>query len=341
MDPIESGQVGNGVWAIVLPASKVYFRHSIAYLVETGVRPVLIDAGEASEEAWQALVTGVAASGHTIADIEAVLLTHGHFDHCGAAARIRDLSGAWIAMSEAEEDFHRRHRSDSETRQQVYALCLRAGADPSDLPTPVEDEDPSPPISVAPDIHLTHGQSFTIGTRTFEVVMTPGHSPGHAAFLLADERLLFGGDHLFPQGSTIVLLIDIDGPPPLNDPLGDYLASLDRIGRADIHLVLPGHIGPFSNFAERIDRERRRCLERLDEIRLLIGKVPVSPAEIAGRIRWGKREWGDLAPGVRQAAILNSLTAIRALEARGEVCRADAGGRIFYRRVSETMSQVA
>jgi glyoxylase-like metal-dependent hydrolase (beta-lactamase superfamily II) len=51
-----------------------------------------------------------------------------------------------------------------------------------------------------PDIELSHGQELTVGTLTFQVLHTPGHTPGGVTFYLAEEGVAFDGDVLFANG---------------------------------------------------------------------------------------------------------------------------------------------
>ena len=79
-----------------------------------------------------------------------------------------------------------------------------------------------------PSTLLDGGERVTVGDRTWEVVHTPGHSPGHVCLWSAADRLLCSGDHL----------LQVVSPPVTfergfeTDPMGSYLASLERVARA-------------------------------------------------------------------------------------------------------------
>ena len=78
-----------------------------------------------------------------------------------------------------------------------------------------------------PSTLLDGGERITVGDRTWEVVHTPGHSPGHVCLWSAADRLLCSGDHL----------LQVVSPPVTfergfeTDPMGSYLASLERVAR--------------------------------------------------------------------------------------------------------------
>ena len=114
-----------------------------------------------------------------------------------------------------------------------------------------------------PSTLLDGGERFIVGGRTWEVVHTPGHSPGHMCLWDAQARLLCSGDHLLQVVS-----------PPVTfergfeaDPMGSYLASLDRVRDLAPDLVLPGHGAPFRDGAGEYRKpgaEAVRSRHRLD-----------------------------------------------------------------------------
>ena len=107
--------------------------------------------------------------------IRYVLNTHCHFDHMAANAEIVAATGAPLALHPAE----------------IPLLKAKGGA--SLFGMSIED---SPP----PDIELEPGQTLTVGTLRFQVLHTPGHTPGGLTFYLPDERVAFDGDLLFAMG---------------------------------------------------------------------------------------------------------------------------------------------
>ena len=94
---------------------------------------------------------------------------------------------------------------------------------------------------------LDGGERFAAGGRTWEVVHTPGHSPGHVCLWNAADRLLCSGDHLLQFVSPPVTFERGFEP----DPMGSYLESLDRVACSAPELVLPGHGTPFRDGARR------------------------------------------------------------------------------------------
>jgi glyoxylase-like metal-dependent hydrolase (beta-lactamase superfamily II) len=107
--------------------------------------------------------------------IRYVLNTHCHFDHMAANADVVAGTGAPLALHPAE----------------IPMLQARGGADAFGVPV---KESP------LPDVELAGGEVLEVGTLRFQVLYTPGHSPGSLTFYLKEEGVVFDGDVLFAMG---------------------------------------------------------------------------------------------------------------------------------------------
>jgi len=184
-----------------------------AYLVvdEATNRAVLIDPGDLPDE----ILTMVRESGATL---EAIWLTHGHLDHIGAVTGVRREWNVPVYL----------HPDDLPLYQRASDQAALYGV-PFDQPE-------------NPDAELADGDVLHVGSLRFDVLHTPGHSPGHVVFKHHDT--IFGGDLLFAGsvGRTDLFL---------SDPRRMW-TSLARICELDdATLIHPGH-GP----ATTIGRER-------------------------------------------------------------------------------------
>ena len=132
-------------------------------------RRVMIDPGDSIPQ-LDAFLCDVKA------DIGAVVVTHGHFDHMLGAAHVKNVCGAKICISEADAP---------SLRDKSIALCLPYGV------TPFEP--------VSPDVILSEGACEIEGLE-FEIVLTPGHTPGGICLINHTEKCVFTGDTLFRFG---------------------------------------------------------------------------------------------------------------------------------------------
>ena len=100
LPPVE--RLRPGMWTIPVPLPNNSLRYVFVYLFETERGAYLVDAGWNTEDAYAALTAGLAVAGYAIGDVRGVLVTHIHPDHYGLAGRIREASGAWIALHPAD-----------------------------------------------------------------------------------------------------------------------------------------------------------------------------------------------------------------------------------------------
>ncbi|MGZ5330996.1 MAG: MBL fold metallo-hydrolase [Solirubrobacterales bacterium] len=154
------------------------------------------------------------------AKVEAILLTHTHFDHIGAVAPVAEATGAPVWVPEIE------------------APVL---ADPMAWTPPGF----GPFEGYEADHTLKGGEKLELAGFEIDVIHTPGHSPGHVTFSIPDEQAIFSGDVLF-QGS--VGRVDLPGGdgPTLMESLRNLVESLPPETR-----VHPGHMGLTTLGAER------------------------------------------------------------------------------------------
>jgi hydroxyacylglutathione hydrolase len=170
-------------------------------------RAVIFDPGDEAERiigAIQAL---------NIDTVDAILLTHTHFDHVGAVAAVARATGAPVYCPELE----------TEMLSDINAFVRLPGFGPFE--------------SYDADETVKGGEVLELAGLELEVSFVPGHSPGHVAYGVRDHDALFSGDVLF-QGS--VGRVDLPG--------GDWptlLASIDSLLNAypAETTVYPGHMG--------------------------------------------------------------------------------------------------
>src|SRR5580692_4551782 len=137
MPPVE--QLAEDLWSIPVPIPDSPLRYVSVYAFGTGEGLVLIDSGWDAEESWQSLQAGLQSIGAGVADVRGVLLTHLHFDHIGLAGRVRQASGAWIALHPADQAVLARpdYRSaELAVAREAEFLC-GLGASPAEAATAV------------------------------------------------------------------------------------------------------------------------------------------------------------------------------------------------------------
>jgi hydroxyacylglutathione hydrolase len=177
-------------------------------------RALIVDPGEEAPR----ILGAVEQLGVTV---EAVLVTHCHFDHIGAVAPVAKATGAPVYVSEIEKP----------VLADIMSYVPWSGFGPYE--------------SYDADYTLKGGETLQLAGFEIEVLFTPGHSPGHVTYSIRDQQAVFSGDVLF-QGS--VGRTDLPG--------GDWDTLLTSIRMLVESLppettVYPGHMGITTLGAER------------------------------------------------------------------------------------------
>src|SRR5579871_1869256 len=284
-------QVQPGVWRITVPLPFA-LRWANAYVLRGAGEWCLVDAGLATPPAEAMMLQGLAAVGITPADLSTIVLTHGHPDHIGLAGRFREASGAPVLMFGPESermfsvwaqqdmsaiaavsDFYRKHGMPAEESAQeraAIAATRRLVTIPQQV-TPLEE-----------------GQEIRLAGKLYRVIWTPGHSDGHICLWREEDGLFIAGDHVLPRISPNIGLYPNCRP----DPLGDYLASLEKVRDIPARLALPGHGAPFSDLAGRVQELAAHHAERVEEtyqiVRATESSIGVSAYQVAARLFAGR-----------------------------------------------------
>jgi glyoxylase-like metal-dependent hydrolase (beta-lactamase superfamily II) len=292
-----------------------------ATLVDCGIR----DPSSEPDHGWDDLSKALGAAGVRIADVTRLTVTHPHADHYGMAGRIVDTVGCELAMHEAASGELDAYRDPSAGARRLRALLESHGIGADDTQGLIAFEDWRPYISgvVEASRHLSDGDTLTAGTRAWTIVHTPGHSRAHVCLWSEADRILISGDHLLP-GITPHIDIAIGDA----DPLGDYLASLERIEELEPALVLPGHGRPFEDGTERARATLRHHERRLGAVLQVLRREPKTAGHVSDEI-FGTA----LLDFQRRLAVGEALAHIAYLERRGEIesRQRDDGVRLFVK----------
>jgi glyoxylase-like metal-dependent hydrolase (beta-lactamase superfamily II) len=200
LPPVE--RLRPGLWTIPVPLPNTSLRYVFVYVFETDGGAYLVDAGWNTDEAYAALEAGLQKAGYEIGDVRGVLVTHIHPDHYGLAGRVREASGAWIALHPADARLiHDRYTDPTELLERVGTGLKRAGAPPEEIATLKAAAMPVRPFvdAVLPDVLLEDGQRPEVPGWELSAIWTPGHSPGHLCFWEPANEVLLSGDHVLPR----------------------------------------------------------------------------------------------------------------------------------------------
>ncbi|HVA44639.1 MAG TPA: MBL fold metallo-hydrolase [Acidimicrobiales bacterium] len=318
MPPVEN--LGGGLWSIPVPMPQSSLRYVIVYALELTDGVAIIDAGWDTDAAWSALNDGLGAAGYAMTDVKAALITHIHPDHYGLAGRVREASGAWIAL----------HPADAAALSQRYVdmddLFAKMRAHLADCGVPPQTTDDMrgasmgvrPFVSFAePDVLLEDGDKPDTPGWDLRAVWTPGHSPGHLCFYAPERKLLMSGDHVLPRITPNISF----HPQQSASPLADFIESLAKVALLETEEVLPAHEYRFRGLAARVTQLTEHHEERFREILATVSANPGCTAwEVAPTLTWS-RPWDQIESWMRRAALGEALAHMMVLESRGRLRR--------------------
>ncbi|MFJ9806082.1 MBL fold metallo-hydrolase [Streptomyces wuyuanensis] len=338
---------GGGVWSLEVPIPDNPLGHTLVHVLDTGRGPVLVDTGWDDPASWTALSDGLAQLGLAVADVHGVVVTHHHPDHHGLSGRVREASGAWIAMHAADIAVVRRTREARPGAWLDYlAGKLAAVGAPQEHLAPLLAARGSgrtrtlPGLRAAlPDREIAPGELLDLAGRRLRAVWTPGHTPGHVCLHLEEDHpanlpgrgRLFSGDHLLPGISPHVGLYEDPDDSTVTDPLGDYLDSLERIGRLGAAEILPAHQHAFTDAPARVRELLAHHEERLTGLLALLA-APLTPWQLAERMEWN-RPWDEIPYGSRNIAVSEAEAHLRRLVKLGRAEAVPGSDPVAYAAV--------
>jgi glyoxylase-like metal-dependent hydrolase (beta-lactamase superfamily II) len=262
------------------------------YLIED--EPLtLVDTGPNSGKALDELTTQLGARGHSIDDLELVIVTHQHIDHLGLVEIVAEHSGAEVAAIGVAAERLANFDADAEAEDRfAVELMLRNGI-PEEVTAALRSVSRSFRgwgSHVAVTRPLEDGEEIGFRDRTLEVLHRPGHSPSDTLFWDEQRRILIAADHLLPHISSNPLISrPLDGSSQRPHALATYIESMRRTREMPAEIVLPGHGEPVVDHVALIDERLSKHERRKEKIHKLIAEQPRTGYELAQAI------WGNVA----------------------------------------------
>ena len=306
-------ELGDGIHRVTL-SLPTRPGHVHAYLLPGDDGWTLVDTGVGLPDAKETWAAELSQAGGRVAT---VFVTHFHPDHVGAAADLHELTGAPVvqgtldyaqcelvwgnpAWSERLVDWFDLHGAPGDVtaelvgQSSVYRPFIRYQRDP---------------ILVEAGEHVDG----------WELIAAPGHADGQLCLLR--DGVLVAADHLLGRITPTVGLWPASRP----DPLGDYLAALDRTIALEPRIALPGHGEPIEDPAGRARELQEHHRLRLEETVAALAPERQSGYELSFAL-FGV----DLPASGRRFAIAETLSHLERLIHQGAARRHEADGAVTY-----------
>jgi glyoxylase-like metal-dependent hydrolase (beta-lactamase superfamily II) len=294
-------QLDAGVGRITLPLATGP-RHVHCYLVDG----TLFDTGIGLEAPpWRELA------------IERIAITHFHPDHVGGAEAAAAESGAAVYQGGLDYAQCERVWGSTDWPERIADWFVTHG-----VPEPITRELIEQGHAFASFIRFARNPELLYEGSELDgwtVLELPGHADGHLGFLRDD--VLIGGDHLLHRITPAVGLYPESRP----DPLGDYLASLERTAQLGLRVVYPGHGEPIHDPAGRAREIIEHHRRRLDDVAAALGAEPQTGFEVSHAV-FG----AALSPQQRRFAVAEALSHLERLVREGRAARSGTARAVTY-----------
>ena len=246
-----------------------------SFLLEDSKGVVLIEAGCGFPECWSRLREFLSDNGYAPSDVHTLFLSHAHPDHMGAVPFLLKEASPRVLIHEIEAPYAREPALlnlsfDMSHITDYYRERLDASQPPSiDIISYFENLCPMGAVEATEVIK--GGDVLELGGRRFQVVETPGHSPGHVSLFEPEDGTLLTFDLV---GAVVAWYC------PSGGGAKSYLSSLSRIEALGARLILPSHGTPMTDVRGAVSSTREVLLGRERKVLEILKSGPARLLEI-------------------------------------------------------------
>lgn len=318
-------KLAENLYTTQVPLPDNPLRYINVYFIKGDERTLVIDTGFNRPECENAIQAAFDELGVKDADI---FVTHLHSDHCGLAARFASRNST-IYTGEIDGEYINFEVGD------LYWRWLEILFDKHGFPRAKEgrntDYHPGKQYSLDKRVDFTYvaeGDVLEYGGYKLKAIMTPGHTPGHMCLYDEENKRLFSGDHIL---GTITPNITIE--LGVENPLGDYLKSLDKIDQLEVDHLMTTHGTPVDDVHERIHELYKHHTARAAEVVKLLGDKSKHAYEVAADMTWeiDCRNWDEFPMAQKWFATGEAASHLQYLMYEGKLEREERDGVYYYR----------
>ncbi len=318
-------EIMNNFYRIEVPLPLLELQSVNCYIIKGSERNLMIDTGMDDHACKQAIESALKEREIDLKQTD-FFITHCHIDHFGLVASLI-RNGSTVYINRLEADIIRRVRSGAIVSDWTTFIVV-SGFPENKIENifPPEGARPYRTENSLPFLYLEDGDSLSIGDYHFACVATPGHTNGHMCLYEPQSKVFVAGDHLLND-----ITPGIHGFTHEN-PLKDYLSSLDKVAALDVRLVLPGHGSVFGNCKGRIEDLKTHHEERVREVISILEESPKDAYDVASQMTWDVHydSWRVFPIQQRFFATGEAFAHLRFLEEKKVIVGQIKGKRIVY-----------
>ncbi len=310
----EAREVAENIWKITVPIPFPLRTVNMHALVGQNGEWAIVDTGMGTPDARAAFTAGLQRAGLSIDKLQAIVLTHHHPDHIGLSGELHEQSGAKVYMHPIDEESVQRIWSGTmpERFGMVSNFFTKHGLPQTSLwLNKVDQKESRRILSVPPHEAFTmveDGEYLDLMGERYYVIWTPGHADGQICLFRERDGVFLAADHVLPRITpNIGLYSEHDRP----NPLGDYLASLEKVSSLPATIVLPGHNEPFPGLKERTQEIIEHHHQRVQQLLAMIKERPQHAYSLTEQLFHNRRLNNDETKRMAVAEVLAHLEYMR------------------------------
>jgi glyoxylase-like metal-dependent hydrolase (beta-lactamase superfamily II) len=311
------------LFRIKIPLPENPLKYLNSYVVMGPERNLIIDTGLNRKECLDSMLTGIDELNLDLEETD-FFITHLHADHFGLVSK--------LVAANRKTYFNRPEKEIIEAWggwETMIDYGGRNGFPKSDLKAALQSH-PGFKFSSSwvPELSiLQDDDTISIGDYLFKCIETPGHTRGHTCLYEPGKKIFISGDHILND-----ITPNIQCWSDQEDPLKNYLASLDKVHQLDVDLVLPGHRRVFRNFRERIAELKNHHHKRAEEVLEILSNDPRNAFQVASEMTWdiNYESWEHFPLSQKWFATGEAIAHLRYLEEKGRILRKTEGEITFF-----------
>ena len=294
-----------------------------SYVIKENDRFLMIDTGMNRPECLHAMNAYIKEIGLDLKKTD-FFITHLHADHLGLVSDLAQPSSKIYFNHPDSEVIHAPHHWE-----EMADVARMNGFPESDILTAISRH-PGKRYHASRPVELTllrEGDRIEIAGYILVCVETPGHTRGHMCLYEPNKKLFFSGDHIL-ESITPNISLWSEG----EDPLRDYLRSLDKVSPYDVAQVLPGHRQLFTHHRRRIEELKKHHEIRNEEILSILQRGKQTAYKVASQMTWdiSCERWEDFPLPQQWFAGGEALAHLQYLQGGGRVKRELQNGKALF-----------
>jgi len=316
-------EILSNLYKIEVPLPNNPLKALNSYVIKAQGRNLIIDTGMNREECMSAMYSALGELSVNLRETD-FFITHLHADHLGLVSNLA-TDTSLIYFNQPDANIINLISSGNFWDDMLNFASIN-GFPEKELQEVLKNH-PGYKYSARGQLEfniLKEGETINIGEYLLKCIETPGHTIGHMCLYEPNKKILIAGDHILND-----ITPNISSWSDKENPLNEYLASLDKVYKLDIELVLPGHRGIFRDCKGRIRELKYHHQMRAHEVLTILEKGGKSAFQVAPQMTWYD-SWDLFPVSQKWFATGEAIAHLVYLEKKGDIRREMVEQKVIF-----------